>query len=239
MDSLDSMFKHTWRSPVRMAADNQTFLARLSSIQLAPAATEAVVAAAAAAGFPLHLPGSGSRPATPPVATAHPSVALLSNGSVETQQIQQRQQQQPAAQTAQMAMLQLLLSDPLSMPAWQQQHGMNPAMLLQQQQQQVALQQQQQQAANLVAASIPMPAAATDCIEEAAAERSAADHNRGSSSQPAAGRAMLEGEPSHVVGKEGDAPGLQHVAVATVPHLALNSCLHLQVVVALPAAAAQ
>lgn len=222
-----------------MAADNQTFLARLSSIQLAPAATEAVVAAAAAAGFPLHLPGSGSRPATPPVATAHPSVALLSNGSVETQQIQQRQQQQPAAQTAQMAMLQLLLSDPLSMPAWQQQHGMNPAMLLQQQQQQVALQQQQQQAANLVAASIPMPAAATDCIEEAAAERSAADHNRGSSSQPAAGRAMLEGEPSHVVGKEGDAPGLQHVAVATVPHLALNSCLHLQVVVALPAAAAQ
>ncbi|KAI3432443.1 hypothetical protein D9Q98_003995 [Chlorella vulgaris] len=129
VDTMDHFFRNTWRSPVRMAADNQTFLARLSSIQLPAAATEAVVTAAAAAGF--HLPGSSSRPSTPGAAIglgmplpAHAG-GMPGGGGGDGQQLQL--QQQPAAQAA---MVRLLLGDPLNMPAWQQQ---------QQQQQQQAM----------------------------------------------------------------------------------------------------
>ncbi|PSC73275.1 hypothetical protein C2E20_3343 [Micractinium conductrix] len=120
VEAVDQFFRNTWRSPVRMAADNQTFLARLSTTQLPPAATEAVVSAAAAAGFPLHAasPSPSPRMVQAPLAMpAHveaalpagmdslPSAQQLAAAAAQQQQHQQQRQQPTVPQLASLQIL--------------------------------------------------------------------------------------------------------------------------------------
>ena len=125
---------------MRMAADNQAFLARLCSTQLPQAATEAILAAAAAAGFPLHQPTAGVQAAGAgmPGGAAQAGPLAMPRSSSASSLPQQAQQAALAAAQQRQQQQQALNSDMGMLQAQQaqqaQQQGAYSAALLQQQQ---------------------------------------------------------------------------------------------------------